>query len=324
MCGDRLALGDQGVDRLSRRDADQPHRAARMRAAADRDKVGVVGDEADFSERDLQPVADQLRKARLVPLPAAHGADDQLDRAVGADRQLGAFARDAAGHFDVICDADAAAQAARFRCRLARRKFVPVGRVERVIHAGGIVAAVVCHADAVGERHRVRRDQVAPAQFYPVEAMLRGGQIDQPLDHVDRFRPPGAAVDGGRRGVGQHRVAFEMNGGNAVDALHHRQPLAQRPEIDRVGAEIERVDAAQAEEIALFVERQFRRGGQVARLVVGEKTFLPRGGPFDRPPDPPRRPGHQGEFRREGVAGAEIAAHVAEHGAAILQRHAQG
>ena len=52
-----------------------------MRAAADRHDVGVALHELDLLERHAEPLADALREARLVPLPARQRADRDLDLA---------------------------------------------------------------------------------------------------------------------------------------------------------------------------------------------------------------------------------------------------
>ncbi len=78
-----------------------------------------------------------------------------------------------------------------------------------------------------------------------------------------------------------------------------------------MGADIAGVAAAQAEEMAIGIERQLGLHRQVAALVVAQEGFAALAGPFHRPRQPLRRPAHQREFRIEGVAGAEIAADVA-------------
>ena len=118
-------------------------------------------------------------------------------------------------------------------------------------------------------------------------------------------------------------MAPEMNGGYPVGPLHHREALAQWPEIDRVGAEIERVHAPERQEIAVLVKRQRRLGTEVAGLIVGQEALAAVRRPLYRPPGEPRRPGNEREFGREGVSRAEIAAHVAKYGPALLQRHAE-
>ena len=60
-------------------DAGEPQRAAGMRAAADRDAVGVAGHEAHAVDRHAEPFGDELREAGLVSLALRHGADDDFD-----------------------------------------------------------------------------------------------------------------------------------------------------------------------------------------------------------------------------------------------------
>ena len=89
MLGDARALLDDVVGGFLDDDAAEPHAAAGMRAAADRDAVGVAGDEAHAVDRHAEPFGDQLGEARLVALALRHGADHQLDDAVGLHRDLG-------------------------------------------------------------------------------------------------------------------------------------------------------------------------------------------------------------------------------------------
>ena len=102
-----------------------------MRAAARLHAIGVVGDEIDAVEGHAEPFGQELREARLVALAAIHRAEHQFDPALGADRDLGALARRAAGAFDVIGDADAAQLAAPLRLGAARRKAVAIGEAQR-------------------------------------------------------------------------------------------------------------------------------------------------------------------------------------------------
>ncbi len=78
-----------------------------------------------------------------------------------------------------------------------------------------------------------------------------------------------------------------------------------------------------AKKAAVGVERELRLDHLVAALIVAEERFRPLAGPFDRPADPFRRPGHQREFRIEGIAGAEIAADVARHHPHRRRRNAE-
>ena len=57
--------------------------------------------------------------------------------------------------------------------------------------------------------------------------------------------------------------------------------------------------------------------------MVGLKVFAAVAGPFDRPADPPRRPGDDREFRVEAAARPEIAADIVHDHARLFGRHAQ-
>ena len=84
--------------------------------------------------------------------------------------------------------------------------------------------------------------------------MLFRGKIDQPFDHIDRFRPAGASVNGGRGRICEDRVPFVVNGGNVVGPLHHRQAFSQRPEVDRIGTKVQCVLTPKRQEISLRIE----------------------------------------------------------------------
>src|ERR1035437_4453509 len=88
--------------RLAHDYAGKPHRAARMRAAADRHDVSITLQEAHPFEWDAEPLADALGKARFVPLPARQGTDDHIHAVVGAHDHLGPLPRFVHGELDII------------------------------------------------------------------------------------------------------------------------------------------------------------------------------------------------------------------------------
>jgi len=55
---------------------------------------------------------------------------------------------------------------------------------------------------------------------------------------------------------------------------------------------------------------QARLRHQIATLIVAEEGFAALAHPLDRPPDAPRGPQHQREFRKERVLGAEVSTDV--------------
>ena len=90
-----------------------------------------------------------------------------------------------------------------------------------------------------------------------------------------------------------------------------------------MGAEIAGIQAAHGEEAPFAVEREFRLGHEVAPVIVAEKGLGARGRPAHGTAEPPGRPGDQGEFGIEAVAGAVAAADILRHDANALSRPAE-
>ena len=80
MGGDLLALVDDLVDRLVDRRAADRRRARAVGAHAERDAVGVAVDDLDVLDRDAEPLDDELREGRLVPLAVAVRAGEHRSR----------------------------------------------------------------------------------------------------------------------------------------------------------------------------------------------------------------------------------------------------
>src|SRR5262252_4515866 len=66
--GDARALLDDLIRGLRHHDGGHPQRPRRVRAAADHGDVGVTGDQSDLCVLDAEPLDEELREARLVPL----------------------------------------------------------------------------------------------------------------------------------------------------------------------------------------------------------------------------------------------------------------
>ena len=84
----------------------------------------------------------------------------------------------------------------------------------------------------------------------------------------------------------------------------HESPVqvgrAERPEGRQVGAEIGGGLDAQAQKLAVLVQRQLGVGDMVAAVGVGHEGLAALGGPFHRPADFLRRPGDQDLLRIMG------------------------
>src|SRR6185312_10537869 len=126
-----LAPLDDAVAGVRHHHGAHPHRAARMRAAADRREVGIAGDELHLAEIDREPLGDELGEARLVPLSGGERAEHHLDAPFGQHAYLGALARRAGVQLDVVPQAYAAAAPARAGLAPYPFESRPVGELER-------------------------------------------------------------------------------------------------------------------------------------------------------------------------------------------------
>ncbi len=332
MRGEALALEDDlPGSTIQRRAADRDRARAEGAGAVGHDG-GVALADLDHRGGDAEPRGEDLGEAGGVALAVIVGAERGLDAAAGLDPQRSGFVESGArahgaGHarrrhargFDVAGHADAGEPAAAGGGGAARGEGIVAAGGQRLGHHVRKIAAVIGRADRRLVGHRRGRHEVAAAQFGAVEAEFARRGIGQPLEHVARFRPSGAAIGVGGQRVGEGADHLHGDRRGAIHAGHQRA-------VDRagnggahrghVGAEIGHRAHPEAEEQALAVERQFGGGGVVARLVIGDEALGPPGDPAHRPAEPARRPG---DHRLFGI----VLALVAEAAADIGRDHAQ-
>ena len=119
---------------------------------------------------------------------------------------------------------------------------------------------------------------------------LVGGEIDHALDHVARFRPAIAAIGPHRLGVREHRGDVDVRGRRAIDAGERAEIAGEGRHAGlQIGADRGDDLGAEAEKIAVLVERELGFGDVVARLRVAQEGFRARRHPFDRPAGQPWR-----------------------------------
>src|SRR5450631_238480 len=159
-----------------------------MRAAADRYDVGIALHEAHPFERDAEPLTDALGKARFVPLAARQGTDNHIYAVVGADNDLGPFARVAHSELDVVCEPNTPELAALLGFFPPPLDCIPLTQAHRMVHDALILAAVVSHPGWIAIWQLVGTDQISPPQLDRIEGMQVGSYVDQPLDHKHGFR----------------------------------------------------------------------------------------------------------------------------------------
>jgi hypothetical protein len=96
--------------------------------------------------------------------------------------------------------------ARRARDRAPGLEALPVGQRQALVEDLLERSAVVCLTEGIAIRHLLGPDHVSPLQMGAVEPHLARGGVHQPLEDVDRLRPPGAAVRAAGRVLGRHRT----------------------------------------------------------------------------------------------------------------------
>ncbi len=178
------------------------------------------------------------------------GAGQHLHRPVLGDADAHPLPGRAHGGFHVVGETDAAQLAARLALRTPGRKAVPVGHGQRPVHAAREVPGVIGEPGGGAVGQLGAGDQVAPPERDAVHAQAGRRHVEQPLDDEMRLGPAGAAVGGGRGGVGQDGAEALVRGGHVIDRGGDPLVVGQRHIGDGVGPHIpinlavERQDAA--------------------------------------------------------------------------------
>ena len=267
---------------------------------------------------DPEPVGNDLRERRVVPL-AVRGRTAPGDHAaVRAHRDPRALPA-APGALDVHRDpgADRASL-------LAATLRLGTQQLDRQIQAALVVARVV------GEPERAvvwkDADQVAPPQLNPVEAQLAGCHVDRALEQVGRLGPTRAAIGTGRHLVGACAPDRDRGRRDVVAAGHQHRGGVGR---DRGGRKQVRPQVGQDRR----PEGQDPSGGVQPKLdlaldpptLIGpEEVLHPVLDPLERPPQLHRGDRQRDRLDRDRPLAAERPAHVGHYHADALSRPHQG
>ena len=228
-------------------------RARTAVSATHRDQIGIALAQPNQLVRNAEPIGQDLRKCRFVPLADGLRAGDQRYRAIGFEADVDVLVRRAAGSLDVIGKPKAAQQSACLAFAAPRREAGNIRQRERAIEGLHEIAAVHREAKRVGHRHRRRGNHVAATQFGAVEAALPRGRVDQPFDDVHRLGKARPARDADRRGVAQHRHDVQRDCRNRVDAalqMHILVGLHRAGAARHIGADIRHAADPQRQESA--------------------------------------------------------------------------
>ena len=140
-----------------------------------------------------------------------------------------------AGPFDVAGQAAAIEQALFLRGFLACVEPVPIGKLRGTLQHVRECTAVVNFTNCILVWQLRRLDVVDLANLARVHPDLPRGRIHQALDNKHGFRPPGAPIRSGRRGVRQHGLDIEVNQRKIVNAGRNKRSKHQRNDHARTG-----------------------------------------------------------------------------------------
>ena len=144
------------------------------------------------------------------------------------------------------------------------------------------------------------------------------------LDHIDRFRPAGAAIGVDGRRVGEHPLDPVMQAFDVIDAgqdLDGGAGRYDRGEEGEIGAHIRRRRHPHADDPPVLIERQRRFGDMVPAHGVGEEGIRTLAGPLHRAAKGARHPGRHGVLRVNIGLHAETAADIGRDDADLFRRY---
>ena len=279
---------------------------------------GRIGrDHAHVARLDAELLGADLREGRHMALALRGRTGQQGDGAGRPDAHGGTFKRAETRAFDGAGDADADIAAVFQGFGFALLEAIVIGGVHHLFQQLRIIAGIVgqrlavaeCQAHRIG--HGFGRDQVAFADLGTVETELGRRRIHDAFHGEDCLRPSGAAHWGDWRLVRQHHVAVDLVGRDDEGAGHGsagnmRQDRAVRHERALVVRHID----AQAEDLALGIQRHLDIPILIAFLRRRVEMLAPILDPFDRPLQHDRGDGCDDRFGIEAHLRAEAAADI--------------
>ncbi len=207
-----------------------------------------------------------------------------------------------------------------------RRKAFPVRLLEDAIEHVREIAAVEFLAHRRLVRHLRGLDEIAPPQFRGIHFHFGGRLVHQPLEKINRFRPPGAAVGAHEVGVRHHCRAAQMQRRNVIYAGDHLRTHGDYDDGARtagVGADVADDVDAQTEDLAVSIEGKLSVVDLVATVIAPEEFLAAARAPVHRALEFARGPGADDVFGIQLRLHAETAADIAHDDTHALHRYLQ-
>ena len=204
------------------------------------------------------------------------------------------------------------------------RKPVPIRERQRLFLVRREIAAVVIQRQGGLVGDLLARDQVPRPQLDPIEPEFARRIVDQPLDHISRLGPSGAAIGCGAvrvRHYRQHRNVRRpdiVDAGQGPDIAERREQVALRRDI---GADIGQCPDPQRQKPSLRIQSQLGVADVIARVLVGEHRLAAVAHPAHRPAQVFRGEQHEPVLRILPALCPEPAADIAGDDADAALRH---
>src|SRR5262249_3315037 len=169
-------------------------------------------------------------------------------------------------------------------------------------------------------------DEILARQFGWTLTYFPRANYDEPLHHECRFRAASAAIGIDRHCIGVDRVDLAIDLRDLVLARQQRGveiSRYRRRKRRHISAEIGNRLGAQAENLALAVERHLGMGDVIAAMRIGYERFRALGYPFHRPADALGRPKRHDFFWIDENLRAEAATDIRRDDSQLMfRRHA--
>src|SRR4029077_672585 len=271
--------GGSGSDGLSAGEA----------ALSVRNDGGVARDHGDAISGNGELLGADLGECCLDPLPHWHGAGINRDTARTADTYNAGLERSTPRPLHAIADADTEMAAVFARATLPFGKSGIIDCLERHGEAARKIAAVEGNRRAGARLERrdiwdlVRRHEIAPPHFGPIEVQLACNTVEYALHGKLRFGIAGAANRHGRDLVGLDHQHPQIESGQDIGPRYAGGGVVRQVKtLRRISALVVGELAAQTEDASFTVECDFEVPVLVALLHRRQKVLTPVFNPFDR------------------------------------------
>ena len=187
--------------------------------------------------------------------------------------------------------------------------------LHRQRHASRIIAGVEQAAGRGAKRKYAGRHEIAPDHVERIELQFDRDALHQPFERVVNLRAAEAAIEPGRRLVGQHHAVAHRHVADVVGAGEIAVHAIERGGLGRADMRADVLDLVPGErgDAAVRLDRRFQRDQAVGRRHRGGEMLEPVLDPFHRAAGDARRDPHQRDVGEDALLHAETAAGIGRH-----------